>query len=163
MVCGPANIAIGSRSDASPSEYLSADVSEIMVYDHALDSDEQSAAEGYLADKYGLDDAFATWPLAYSSDVQALISANHWNKAHADAYVAFTGTDHPFTTDDLTCWLTADTGVTADGSGNVSFWTDESVNGNGRHPVERRQPTVAGDECPSGLIPSFTSMVRANI
>ena len=125
---GIANICIGSRSDASPGETLNADVSEILVYDHVLSSDDEAQAEGYLADKYGLNDPDATWPMAYSSDVQAEIARNHWNKADADAYVALQSSNPGMLTTGLKLWLKADAGVNQDGSGNVNSWTDQTGN-----------------------------------
>ncbi len=127
---GTANVCIGARSDASPWEYLIADVSEILVYDHALSDADQAQAEGYLADKYGLYDINATWPLAYSGDVQAQITANQWNKAQADAYAAFLATNPPVPAVGLALWLKADAGVTVDGSGNVTQWQDQSISAN---------------------------------
>jgi len=86
--------------------------------------------EGYLADKYGYYSTNATWLSAYSSGVQAEISANKWNKTQADAYVALLGTSPSVPINGLGMWLRADSGVTTDGSGNVSFWQDQTPNGN---------------------------------
>lgn len=125
---GPANICIGARSDASPAETVYADVSEILVYDHALSSDDQVQAETYLADKYGLYYPEATWPLAYSSDVQAEITRNQWSKAQADNYVALQSNNPDMLTTGLKLWLKADSGVNQDGSGNVNSWIDQTGN-----------------------------------
>ncbi|MEI9999724.1 MAG: LamG-like jellyroll fold domain-containing protein [Verrucomicrobiota bacterium] len=98
-------------------------ISEILVYDRVLSSAEQQAAEVYLADKYKVYHPDATWPLAYSSEVQAEIATNHWTKAQADAYVALQQNTSGVPTAGLHLWLEADAGVTADGGGNVSSWT----------------------------------------
>ncbi len=125
---GTASICIGARSASSPAETLNADVSEILIYDHALSDSDRAQVEGYLADKYGLIDPDATWPLAYSSEVQAEITRNQWNKAQADNYVALENSNSTTLTHGLKFWLKADAGVTHDGGGNVSAWADQTGN-----------------------------------
>jgi hypothetical protein len=110
--------------------YFNGDLAEVLIYNRALTTAEQQQAEGYLADKYGVYDTNATWPLTYGSDVQALITANEWSKAQADAYVTFAAAGQPVATSGLIAWLKADSGVTADGSGKVSAWADQTVFGN---------------------------------
>ena len=62
------------------------DVAEILMYSRALSQAELLLAQGYLADKWGVYAPSATWPRNYSGAVQALIEANRWTKAQADAY-----------------------------------------------------------------------------
>ena len=102
--------------------------SEVLVYDHQLSSDELAEVDGYLADKYGLYSPNATWPEAYSSDMQVEINRNQWSKAQADAYIAFQAANPGMLTTGLALWLKADSGVTADGSGNVTAWADQTGN-----------------------------------
>jgi alpha-tubulin suppressor-like RCC1 family protein len=122
------------------------DIAEILIYSRPLSDSERGQVEGYLADKYGLYNPNATWPLSYSSDVQAQITANEWTKAQADAYAAFLATNPPVPPDGLALWLKADTGVTADSYGNVTQWQDQSPSGN---TVEQTtsgvQPTLGTD------------------
>jgi alpha-tubulin suppressor-like RCC1 family protein len=66
-------------------------ISEVLVYNRVLSDTERNQAEGYLADQYGLYQPNATWPLAFSGDVQALISENDWTEAEANAYVSSLG------------------------------------------------------------------------
>jgi len=106
------------------------DISEVLVYDHELNSTELTQVDGYLADKYGLYDPNATWPLAYSSDVQAEITRNQWNKAQADNYVAMQSANPSMLTNGLVLWFKADAGVTQSG-GSVSAWADQT----GNYPV----------------------------
>jgi hypothetical protein len=119
---------IGCRS-ADHVCYWQGDIAEVLVYDHLLSSTEMNEVGSYLGDKYGLYNPNATWPLAYSSDVQALITANQWSKSQADAYVAFAATSPPVPASSLCLWLKADAGVTSS-SGNVSAWADQSPAGN---------------------------------
>jgi alpha-tubulin suppressor-like RCC1 family protein len=104
------------------------DIAEVLVYDHQLTDEQLAQADGYLADKYGLSDPNATWPLAYSAAVQEQIEANGWDKAQADAYASFVATNPVVPAPGLQLWLSADVGVTTDGSGNVSQWNDRSPN-----------------------------------
>jgi hypothetical protein len=122
-------VTIGAYHGTSNYEWQG-EIAEVLLYNHKLSSDEFSRVDGYLADKYGLYDPNATWPLSYSSDVQAQITANHWDKAQADAFAAFLATSPAVPAAGLTLWLKADAGVTTDGSGNVSQWADQSVFGN---------------------------------
>jgi hypothetical protein len=124
------DLIIGATSSIGIQNYLNGQVAEVLVYNRALTDAERQGAEGYLADKYGLSSPNATWPEAYSSDVQALITANGWNKAQADAYVAFAAGQTSVPSSGLVVWLEADEGVTTDGSGNVSQWTDQGPLGN---------------------------------
>jgi hypothetical protein len=98
---------------------------EVLVYNRVLSPSEQQQAEIYLADKYGLYNSNATWPLAYSSDIQALITANQWNKSQADAYQALSNTPG-LVTNGLVIWLGASAGVATDGNGHVTQWTDQA-------------------------------------
>ena len=100
----------------------------MLVYDHQLSSAELQQANVYLANKYGLYNPNATWPGSYTAAVQAEITRNQWNKSQADAYVAFLATNPAVPPTGLNLWFKADTGVTADGSGNVSQWNDQSSN-----------------------------------
>jgi len=110
------------------SNYWSGAISEVLVYDHVLSESDQEEAEGYLADKYGLYNPNASWPLAYSSDVQAEISRNQWTEAQANKYVALQSNNPGTMTNGLLLWLKADAGVMQDGSGNVNSWTDQTGN-----------------------------------
>jgi alpha-tubulin suppressor-like RCC1 family protein len=103
-------------------------IAEVLVYNHQLTSTELAQTDGYLADKYGFASPNATWPTAYNPGVQALITTNQWNKAQADAYVAFAATNPPVPPAGLSLWFKADAKVTADSSGNVSQWQDQSSN-----------------------------------
>src|SRR6202522_3512128 len=49
------------------------DIVEQLVYNHQLSSTELQQVTTYLVDKYGFYSPYATWPLAYSSAVQAEI------------------------------------------------------------------------------------------
>ncbi|PTY02065.1 hypothetical protein DB346_10090 [Verrucomicrobia bacterium LW23] len=110
--------------------YFKGDVAEVIAYGRALNATERGQVEVYLADKYGLYHASATWPLAYDGDTQAEITAQKWNKDLADAYVAFKATNPGIPTQGLAVWLNAETGVTKDGSGKISGWSDLSPWGN---------------------------------
>jgi hypothetical protein len=80
-------------------------------------------------------DVNATWPTNpsnnYSTDVQAEITRNSWNKAQADAYVAFLA-NPSVPGDGLVLWLKADAGVKdsngspAVNNGSVGTWQDQS-------------------------------------
>ncbi|PTY00483.1 hypothetical protein DB346_15800 [Verrucomicrobia bacterium LW23] len=110
--------------------FFKGDVAEVIAYGRALSGTERAQVEVYLADKYGLYHASATWPQAYDSDTQAEIAAQKWNKDLADAYVAFKATNPGIPTQGLTVWLNAESGVTADGNGKISSWADLSPWGN---------------------------------
>jgi hypothetical protein len=118
------------------------DMAEILIYNRPLSSTEQQQVEVYLADKYGLYHPNATWPLAYSSAVQTEITRNQWNKTQADAYVTFLAANPPIPGAGLALWLKADAGVTADGSGNVSQWNDQSANQYNATQSSTARPTV---------------------
>ena len=126
---GSADLVIGLHSSTdlrgSASEPLDGDVYEILVYNRALTDIEMQQAGVYLADKYGVYNPNATWPLAYSSDVQAQIAANQWNRDQADAYTALVA-DPPIPLSGLSLWLRADLGVEQDGGGNVTAWSDQA-------------------------------------
>ena len=123
--------------------YFSGDMAEVLVYNRALTSTERQQIEGYLADKYSVYAPNATWPSAYSTDVQALITANEWTKAQADAYVTFAAGESAIPSGGLSLWLKADAGVTADGSGKVSEWADQTPNGNNAYQSNTgNQPTL---------------------
>jgi len=51
---GSASPTLGSRSEASPGDFLDADVAELVVYDRALGDEERMAIESYLIEKYAL-------------------------------------------------------------------------------------------------------------
>jgi alpha-tubulin suppressor-like RCC1 family protein len=104
---------------------LTGSIAEVLIYDRVLSSSELQEVEVYLADKYGLYNPDATWISAYSSDVQAEINANEWNKAQADAYVAFLDTSPSVPATGLLLWLNAGSGVTTDSSNNVLQWVDQ--------------------------------------
>ncbi len=123
----PPHIAIGATQTLAA--YYNGDVAEVLLYNRNLSSTEQQTVEGALADKYGMYNPNATWPSAYSSAVQSEITRNQWNKAQADAYVAFLATSPAVPPTGLVSWLRADAGVTSSG-GNVSQWTDQSPAGN---------------------------------
>ena len=118
------------------------DIVEQLVYGRKLTSTELQQIGQYLADKYGLYNPSATWPLAYSSAVQAEITRNQWNKPQADAYVAFLTTSPAVPPTGLTMWLKANAGVTLT-SGKVSNWADQSPSGNNAYQATSSlQPTV---------------------
>ncbi len=111
--------------------YFYGDMAEVLVYNRALTPAEQQQIEVYLADKYGLYHPNATWPTSatnnYSAAVQAEIIRNQWNKAQADAYVAFLATNPAVPATGLVSWLKADDSVTSDPTtGKVSAWGDQS-------------------------------------
>jgi len=108
--------------------YWSGSIAEVLVYSSVLTDNERNRVEGYLADKYGIYSANATWPLAYGTDVQAQIEANDWNQTQAAAYAAYLAAnpDLPVPASDLVLWLKADEGVTTDTNGNVSQWQDQA-------------------------------------
>jgi hypothetical protein len=119
---------IGDISNGNYPRLWDGTIHEIFAYNRALSDAERAEVEGYLADKYGLYNVNATWPLAFSSDVQAQISLNQWNEAEAENYVALQTNNPDMLTDGLLLWFKADAGVTQDGSGNVTTWADQTGN-----------------------------------
>jgi hypothetical protein len=110
--------------------YLNGNISEVVLYTAALSQAERESVEIYLADKYESYHPLATWILDYDEDVRDEIHAQHWSKQQADDYVTLLGTDPVAPVSGLRLWLDAGQGVTADGSGYVSAWADQSPNGN---------------------------------
>jgi len=141
----PIDTAIGGCSSGRLADFFSGDIAEVMIYNRGLNSTEQNEAEVYLANKYGLYHPNATWPSspanAYSSDVQAEITRNQWNKAQADAYVAYLATNPGVPATGLVTWLKADNGVTTV-SGGVSQWADQGPLGNNAQGISGSRPTV---------------------
>jgi hypothetical protein len=137
----PHDLLIGAENAYNGvANYFKGDVGEVLVYNRALSGAEQQQVEAYLADKFGVYHPDATWPEAFSSEVQALITTNHWTEAQANAYVAFQATNPPVPASGLQLWLRADEGVTADGSGNISQWADQG-------PIqENATQTTAGNQ-----------------
>jgi len=116
-----------------------------LVYDHKLSSTDFDQVDGYLADKYGLYDPNATWPLAYSSAVQAEITLHQWNETQANNYVAMQAANTELPTNGLTLWLRADAGVTTSGT-NVTTIADQTGNYTLSQTTTTNQPTyVASD------------------
>ncbi len=102
------------------------DIAAVIVYNRTLTTTEQNQVNQYLADKYEFYSPSATWTSSYSSDVQLQIVANGWDKEQADSYVALLGSSPSIPTNGLGVWLRADQGVTADVSGTVTTWSDQS-------------------------------------
>jgi hypothetical protein len=121
------DLVVGANAGDGIQNYLNGNVAEVLVYNRTLSDTERQQAEGYLADTYGLYGPNATSPEAYSVDVQAEINRNEWNTAQADAYLNFQSGKSTMATDGLVLWFKADAGVTQDGSGNVSQWTDQAT------------------------------------
>ncbi len=125
--------------------YLTGNISEVLVYNRVLSSFDRQQAEVYLADKYGLYHPDASWPLGYSSAVQAEITLHCWNKVQADNYVAMQADNTNLPTDGLSFWLRADAGVTTS-SGNVTAIADQTGNYTLAQATSTNQPTyVASD------------------
>jgi len=102
--------------------------------------------DGYLANKYAYYSPNATWPLAYSSEVQAEITRNQWNKTQADNYVALETNNSTMLTHGLVFWCKADSAdVSRDGSGNVNSWTDQTGNYTVTQSGTTRPTYVAND------------------
>jgi hypothetical protein len=125
------------------------DISEVLVYDHHLSTAELQQVGVYLANKYGLYNPNATWPQAYSSDVQAQITANQWNKAQADAFVAFQNSSGLPVTDGIAAWFKADAGVTTS-SGSVTQWNDQSPNQYNITQTAGSSAPTPGTDAPTG-------------
>ena len=141
---------IGNVTDVNYTNYwesLDGRVAEILVYNGALNNTDRQFVEAYLADKYGLSYPNASWPMAYSSEVQAAIATYGWNQAQADAYVALLAATPPTPSppaqpppcvppDGLALWFRADKGVyspsgtTATNGGAVATWQDQTPFGN---------------------------------
>jgi hypothetical protein len=139
------NLVIGQASVNSPREFFNGQIAEVLIYNRALTTAERQQAEVYLADKYGIYDPNATWPLAYSGAVQAAITLYQWNKSQADFYAPFMATNPPVPQVGLVTWLRADAGVTSSG-GNVSQWTDQSPFGNNAVQASGgNQPTLTSN------------------
>ena len=142
----PPGITIGATQTLA--QYFGGDVAEVLLFNRKLTHDERHQIEGYLADKYGLYSAYATWPSAYASDVQAQISANQWTKSQADAYVAFAGSSPAVAPSGLLLWLKASAGLSTDSSGNVLQWVDQSPSGHvlGNQSDAGAAPPVLGTD-----------------
>ena len=120
------------------------DIAEVMVYDHQLSTTELQGVGQYLADKYGLYNSNATWPLSYSVAVQAEITRNQWNKSQADTYVAFQNANPSMLTNGLKAWYKAD--ALPANSASVGTWSDQT----GNYPVTQAttgsQPTYVAND-----------------
>jgi len=121
------------------------DMAEVLVYSHQLNSTELQQVGVYLADKYGIYNPNATWPLAYSSAVQAEINRNQWSKAQADTYVALQSANPTMLTNGLAAWFKADAGVSTSGS-NVTSWTDQTGNNTVTQSTSAHQPTLVSND-----------------
>ena len=107
-------------------------IAEVLVYGRVLSSADLNQVNVYLADKYGLYYANATWSNAYSTEVQGEITRNHWNKSQADAYALMETNNPTMLTHGLVQWLKADdaNAVATDNNhvngSNVNSWADET-------------------------------------
>jgi hypothetical protein len=138
-------IMIGNRAEGLGAPWQG-DIAEVLVYDHKLTSTELAEVDGYLANKYAYYSPNATWPLTYSSEVQAEITRNQWNKTQADNYVALETNNSTMLTHGLVFWCKADSAdVSRDGSGNVNSWTDQTGNYTVTQSGTTRPTYVAND------------------
>ena len=130
------NSGIGGINDISTSISIGAalggwsswngEIAEVLLYDHKLGQTEINQIGGYLADRYGLPHASATWPQAFTSAVQTKITQHKWSNVQANRYVAMQNNNPAVLTDGLAAWFKADSGITTNSSGYVSSWTDVS-------------------------------------
>lgn len=144
-----AGMTIGNLSSYITNIYngFQGDISEILVYDHALSSSDLKQVSLYLANKYGLyyndGTSSATWISGYSSAVQTEINSNHWTRAQADAFVNVSNALP--VADGLTAWFKADSGVIQE-SGSITAWQDSSWNHNDvLQTTTSYQPTLITD------------------
>ena len=93
----------------------------------------QSAAMGTYNDTVVLQTSTLDTNLTYTITAQ--------NVRDADNIISIANTNLTIGSE-LVAWLAADNGVTADGSGNVSQWNDQSGNGNNATITTGTQPTV---------------------
>jgi len=153
-----ADMALGVDTPYAPGTYYNGDLAEVLVYDHPLSDEDRQNAEIYLANKYGLYHPNATWWQSYSTAVQTEIQRFQWNKAQADAYVTFLGTSPAVPVSGLAAWYRADAGVTTDGSGNVSLWSDQSVNHNdASQATSGTRPALVSSSLNGNPVLRFTS------
>ena len=127
------------------------EIAEVLVYRRALDGDQRSQVEAYLADRYGLYHPDATWIGAggYGPEVVAAIHAQQWSETRADAWVAFLGKHggaEPLPAESLELWLAADAGVTVSGL-SILDWMDQSPAGSDASPLSaaQRPQLIDGD------------------
>ena len=103
------------------------DLAELLIYNRPLSPAELQQVNLYIANKYLLYAAGASWISSYPIEIQNRINQNQWSKAQADAFVAAyapLAASHPgMLTNGLVVWLRADSGVTTS-NGNVTQWTD---------------------------------------
>jgi len=139
------DLAVGASSPYAPYYWYTGDVLEILFYSRALTSTEIQQVDAYLADKYGTYDPNATWPSAYSSEVQGEITRNQWNKTQADAYVTLETNNSTMLTHGLLFWCKADAGVTQS-SGAVSAWADQTGNFTVTQGTSGNKPTYVTND-----------------
>jgi hypothetical protein len=121
------------------------DLNESMVFSQQLTAAQIEQVSVYLADKYGLYNANATWPWQYSLAVQNEIARNHWSKSQADAYVAFQAANPGMMTNGLLTWLEASQGVTTSG-GNVTSIVDQAEGAVFSQATTANQPTFVSSD-----------------
>jgi hypothetical protein len=124
-------ITIGTVHGYSQDYHTVGDIAEVLIYDHQLSTAESQQVGAYLADKYGLYHPNATWPQAYSTEVQGEITRNQWNKSQADLYVAMENANPTMLTHGLVHWLKADAmGASYNNGDTVNSWVDQTGNYN---------------------------------
>jgi alpha-tubulin suppressor-like RCC1 family protein len=120
-----------SNGTVTPADHgMWGDISEILLYDRALDGTERSVLESSLAEKYGLYHANADWIDGYAGGVQTLIHLHQWTKAQADRYVTLTTEQSDLLPADLKVWLAADGAMEEDAMGGIQLWQDQSAYAN---------------------------------
>ncbi len=118
-----AGVTVGACTDQTAP--WQGNIAEVLIYDHQLSSTDYNQVDEYLSNKYGFYSPNATWPLAYSTAVQAEITRGHWNKRQADSYAALQAASLDMPTTGLVVWLNADKGVTTSGT-LVTSLTDQA-------------------------------------
>jgi hypothetical protein len=142
----PLGLSVGATpSGSNPTQGWHGDLLEERVYDHKLSASELAQATGELADKYGIYSPTATWPLAYSSPIQAQIAKHQWSKDQTNNFLAIQSANPTVPTLGLYMWYRADAGVTT-ASGLVTGIQDQMGNFPLSQPTSADQPAyVASD------------------
>lgn len=136
-------LGVGGHRDAPGTDFFAGDIAEILIYDRALTTMERQQIEAALKEKYAID-------LSGDQDGDGRTNGEEF-LAGTDPYDADTDNDgltdgqedtlgsDPLASDlaaipglvsGRIVHLKADAGVTTDGSGNISVWTDQSGTGN---------------------------------
>ena len=141
------NITVGALSGGSYN--WQGDISEVLVYNHQLNSTEIASVNQYLGDKYGIYTPNATWynSAPYNaSNIQPEIIKNQWNEAQANAYIALQSNSSGVVTHGLLSWFHADSLSALVNGAGVASWIDSALGNNVIQITSGNQPVFVSSE-----------------